>query len=574
MKSNKYQFVKVRPDYTGGGIYVFLGKLKNGQWFLADSDNLDVRLIDTDVFKASDDDIWQPDWQEEHLITDLSEDESQLFISAMLNWIEEHKPVGNYSMGELENLMKRIKMTPKKISRKFGVSESCKESFQDIEDDFNQARTYFNSKFKYIDFDYALERWNRTSPNSEWKTFYAKPLYNQECWKELIADAEAWDEDEMYRHGDLKESEIKNMDKIKEVNPKEGEELNEDVRKEWKPDISFKHIKKVLDDAAARGKYVNNEREEVLAAMDKADKGSYTPEQRRFIRDKHADMWRRNRNADAVKELKEGRTGEGLLFIVKIDGREYSGYGEVTDTRLYVTEHVRIYNGVFDVVGYGKYKWQNRPWQRFRFSSALEHAVVSWLGEQAKEKIESAVDSSSNCQEAMDKFAASWNKKENPDDIEESCKINEAPRYDLYPEYDSRQSFYHKAKVDIDDKGSNKLYSYGTLVAEMKDGKPVVYGTYSATTLRHIKEWLKQNGFKADTAKQIMKDYGERYNESLKESNNEIARKGFMSLIKYGDQPWEGYAILNDGYFVKRIYSEYDEDAISQFEKYLEKKKR
>lgn len=71
-----------------------------------------------------------------------------------------------------------------------------------------------------------------------------------------------------------------------------------------------------------------------------------------------------------------------------------------------------------------------------------------------------------------------------------------------------------------------------------------------------------------------MKDYGEKYNESLKESNNEIARKGFMSLIKYGDQPWEGYAILNDGYFVKRIYSEYDEDAISQFEKYLEKKKK
>ena len=34
-----------------------------------------------------------------------------------------------------------------------------------------------------------------------------------------------------------------------------------------------------------------------------------------------------------------------------------------------------------------------------------------------------------------------------------------------------------------------------------------VYGTYSATTLRHIKEFLKQNGFKADSKSQIEKDY-------------------------------------------------------------------
>ena len=53
----------------------------------------------------------------------------------------------------------------------------------------------------------------------------------------------------------------------------------------------------------------------------------------------------------------------------------------------------------------------------------------------------------------------------------------------------------------------NKLYSYDTLVAEIKDGKPVVYGTYSNTTLRHIKDWLLQNGFKADSKAQIEKDY-------------------------------------------------------------------
>lgn len=77
------------------------------------------------------------------------------------------------------------------------------------------------------------------------------------------------------------------------------ESLNENVYKEWKPNTSFKHIKSVLDTALARGKYVNNEREEVLAALDKADKGGYTPEQRKFIKDKHREMWKKNRTVES-----------------------------------------------------------------------------------------------------------------------------------------------------------------------------------------------------------------------------------------------------------------------------------
>lgn len=55
---------------------------------------------------------------------------------------------------------------------------------------------------------------------------------------------------------------------------------------------------------------------------------------------------------------------------------------------------------------------------------------------------------------------------------------------------------------------SKVLYSYNIKVAEIKDGKPIVYGTYSTTTLRHIKEFLKQEGYKAETKEQIEKDYG------------------------------------------------------------------
>ena len=55
----------------------------------------------------------------------------------------------------------------------------------------------------------------------------------------------------------------------------------------------------------------------------------------------------------------------------------------------------------------------------------------------------------------------------------------------LEPKYDSAQSFYNKAMVD--DSG-NKLYSYGTLVAEVVDDKPVIHNAQSATTVRHIKD--------------------------------------------------------------------------------------
>ena len=205
------------------------------------------------------------------------------------------------------------------------------------------------------------------------------------------------------------------------------------------------------------------------------------------------------------------------------------------------------------------------------------------------------------------------------EECKESCELKEAPIYDLNPQFDSRKSFYGKAKVDTGDKNDkNKLYSYNTLVAEIKDGKPVVYGTYSATTLRHIKDWLQQNGFRAVSAKQILADYGVK-EESLeeaadvsdrvivnkkedgfinkmhelrdkgykcigsgdkpgemifakpkeikecdiKESSQEIDRNGFASLIKYDDPVFANakYGVLNDGNFCYKFWAEDDEEA-------------
>ena len=88
---------------------------------------------------------------------------------------------------------------------------------------------------------------------------------------------------------------------------------------------------------------------------------------------------------------------------------------------------------------------------------------------------------------------------------------------ELCPYYDSAQSFYGKAKV-IEIENDVFLMSYDTIVACYNRSAKFaqVFDTYSATTLRHIKEFLKQSGFKAETKKQIEKDYcienlGEKY---------------------------------------------------------------
>ena len=81
-------------------------------------------------------------------------------------------------------------------------------------------------------------------------------------------------------------------------------------------------------------------------------------------------------------------------------------------------------------------------------------------------------------------------------------------RYELTARFDSRQGFCGKAIV-VEDGGNKKLYSYNTLVAETfkNNSEAKVYNTQSQTTVRHVMEFLKQNGFRAESKKQIEKDY-------------------------------------------------------------------
>lgn len=85
---------------------------------------------------------------------------------------------------------------------------------------------------------------------------------------------------------------------------------------------------------------------------------------------------------------------------------------------------------------------------------------------------------------------------------------------ELLCRYDTRQSFYGKAQVETrkTQKGFyiKELYSYGTLVADIKDYDNLIkycyYGKYSCTTTRHQKEFFKQNGLSDKEIKELFKN--------------------------------------------------------------------
>lgn len=69
--------------------------------------------------------------------------------------------------------------------------------------------------------------------------------------------------------------------------------------------------------------------------------------------------------------------------------------------------------------------------------------------------------------------------------------------YELSALYSNVKSYYHKAEIE-ENEGVLILYSYGTKVAEINTKTnefSYLWEGYSATTARHINEFLQQNGF-------------------------------------------------------------------------------
>lgn len=70
--------------YTGGGIWLFYGKLSDGNYFLTD-DNGWTQILNADPSNL--DESTYSEWQEEHLIKELRNTERKLFCEQLLDWL-------------------------------------------------------------------------------------------------------------------------------------------------------------------------------------------------------------------------------------------------------------------------------------------------------------------------------------------------------------------------------------------------------------------------------------------------------------------------------------------------------
>ena len=85
---------------------------------------------------------------------------------------------------------------------------------------------------------------------------------------------------------------------------------------------------------------------------------------------------------------------------------------------------------------------------------------------------------------------------------------------ELKPLHDRAKSFYKKAKVQTMQDGTTELKSYNTIILKLDNNGNITRNAdtdnYTNTTLRHVKEFLKQfTNLKLETKKQILKNIKE-----------------------------------------------------------------
>lgn len=111
------------------------------------------------------------------------------------------------------------------------------------------------------------------------------------------------------------------------------------------------------------------------------------------------------KKVESVEEcnLNEAKLVDRKTFggIHNIFGKKVWVTGELSDTRDYRWEDVRIEDASGDLLGFGRYKWLNRPWQRFTYDVAFTKAVRDAFGDTAAKKADEAVENSSSIEGAL-----------------------------------------------------------------------------------------------------------------------------------------------------------------------------
>lgn len=149
-----YEIEYAVPDYTGGGIYQYTGKLKDNNYFIADDTNcpFNIRILDVDPDIVHTDDegieyttFEDVDYQEQHLVEDVDIDNAREMTKAILQWIVNNEPEGNYQMEDIENLLNGVNKT---INKKETKVVETNTNGRD-KSDFKQMLKTFDNNGKY-----------------------------------------------------------------------------------------------------------------------------------------------------------------------------------------------------------------------------------------------------------------------------------------------------------------------------------------------------------------------------------------------------------------------------------------
>ena len=97
---------------------------------------------------------------------------------------------------------------------------------------------------------------------------------------------------------------------------------------------------------------------------------------------------------------------------------------------------------------------------------------------------------------------------------------------ELQPSWSKLKSFHGKAIVGTDEKGNKYLKSFGFLVVEIIEGQVKIHNEIekwdSKTTLRHINNFLFENGFETGNKKEIIDLYITKTKELTKTENKQV----------------------------------------------------
>ena len=98
---------KATAVYSGGGIYLYYAELENGNYLMGSDDGLLIvntnPLANEEVFEESN----YYEWQEEHLVKFINDDDFQKVLNQVLDVIFNGKTIKEYDNFSLSELKER-----------------------------------------------------------------------------------------------------------------------------------------------------------------------------------------------------------------------------------------------------------------------------------------------------------------------------------------------------------------------------------------------------------------------------------------------------------------------------------